>query len=93
VTYPNSWDEVPEEHLLSNEVRQIIQMAINMLPAMQKQVITLRDIEDFDAEQACTMLGITDSNQRVLLHRARAAVRQAVERYLDERDRQLVTNQ
>lgn len=93
ITYPNSWDQVPEEQLLSDEVRQIIQTAINMLPAMQKQVITLRDVEDFDAEQACSMLGITDSNQRVLLHRARAAVRQQVERYLDERDRQLVTNQ
>jgi RNA polymerase sigma-70 factor, ECF subfamily len=93
ITYPNSWDEVPEERLLSDEVRQIIQAAINMLPAMQKQVITLRDVEDMDAEETCAMLSITDSNQRVLLHRARATVRQAVERYLDERDRQLVTNQ
>ena len=92
ITYPNSWGQVPEEHLLSDEVRQVIQMAINMLPTMQKQVITLRDVEDMDAEETCAMLGVTDSNQRVLLHRARAAVRQAVERYLDERDRQLVTN-
>lgn len=92
ITYPNNWEQVPEDQLLSDEVRRIIQMAINTLPSMQQQVITLRDIEDLDAEQTCAMLGITDSNQRVLLHRARAAVRQAVERYLDERDRQLVTN-
>lgn len=87
---PNRWDEIPEERLLSLEVRQVAQAAIDKLPPMQRQVITLRDVEGWEAEHVCGLLNITDANQRVLLHRARAAVRQSLERYLDERDKQMV---
>ena len=47
-------------------------------------MITLRDVDGFDADEACEILGISDGNQRVLLHRARAKVRAALEDYIDE---------
>jgi hypothetical protein len=53
--------------------------AIDRLPAGQRAVIILRDIEGCDAAEACTLLGITAENQRVLLHRARGRVRQAID--------------
>ena len=51
---------------------------------MQRAVITLRDIEGWPPEEVCEYLGVADGNQRVLLHRARAAARAAIERYLEE---------
>jgi RNA polymerase sigma-70 factor (ECF subfamily) len=86
---PNSWEEIPEERMLSLEVREMARAAIDRLPPMQQQVITLRDVEGWDAEQVCESLNITNANQRVLLHRARAAVRRALELYLDEHDKHL----
>ena len=47
-------------------------------------MITLRDVDGFDAEEACEILGVSEANQRVLLHRARAKVRAALEEYIDE---------
>ncbi len=72
---PQSWDDIPEARLLSKETRQYIQQAINSLPNNQRTVITLRDIELLSSEEVCNMLGITETNQRVLLHRARSKVR------------------
>ena len=77
------WDSVPEERLLSGELRTRIRETIDALPRIQQTVITLRDLEGWTAEEVCGMLGISDGNQRVLLHRARTMVRGAVERYLD----------
>ena len=53
---------------------------------MQCQVITLRDVEGWSAEEVCEALEISPENQRVLLHRARSRVRQALERYLSAGD-------
>jgi RNA polymerase sigma-70 factor (ECF subfamily) len=83
-TQPRSWEDFPEERLLSLEVREVVGRAIAQLQPMQRQVITLRDVEGWDAEQVCKLLNISATNQRVLLHRARTVVRQAVEDYLDE---------
>ena len=55
-----------------------------LLPLAQRAVISLRDIEGWTARETCEALGISDANQRVLLHRARAAVRSALESYLAE---------
>jgi RNA polymerase sigma-70 factor (ECF subfamily) len=79
---PASWDGAPLERLLGGEVREIITKAIAALPDRQARVITLRDVEGWSAEETCALLGITDANQRVLLHRARTAVRACLERYL-----------
>ncbi|HXX79677.1 MAG TPA: RNA polymerase sigma factor, partial [Ktedonobacteraceae bacterium] len=68
---PQSWDEVPEERILSQETMTRIQEAIDRLPAGQREVITLRDIEGWTSDEACDLLGVSEANQRVLLHRAR----------------------
>jgi RNA polymerase sigma-70 factor, ECF subfamily len=81
---PERWDTTPEELALSAETRQVIQEAINALPPTQRQVITLRDIEGWSAEEVCNALGLSETNGRVLLHRARSKVRAAVERYLEK---------
>jgi RNA polymerase sigma-70 factor (ECF subfamily) len=77
---PADWP-TPEDELLSGETRQVIDDAIEDLPEAQRAVITLRDVQGFPAEEVAEALGITDGNQRVLLHRARAKVRTALESY------------
>src|SRR5262249_24782771 len=74
----------PEERLLEAEARGRIDAAVAGLPDTQRAVITLRDISGFDSEETCALLGISEINQRVLLHRARAKVRGAYETYLKE---------
>jgi RNA polymerase sigma-70 factor (ECF subfamily) len=78
------WDGLPEQRLLSSELRTALVEAIEALPRMQRAVITLRDVEGWHPEEVCEYLGVADGNQRVLLHRARAAVRASIERYLEE---------
>ena len=78
-----SWDGLPEERLLSKELRSALLETIDALPRMQRAVITLRDLEGWRPEEVCEYLGVADGNQRVLLHRARGAARAAIERYLE----------
>jgi RNA polymerase sigma-70 factor (ECF subfamily) len=82
-SFPNSWDESPEHMLLSTETRSIMQRAIDALPPTQREVIILRDIEGWTSEDVCNALVLTETNQRVLLHRARSKVRRALEQYLN----------
>jgi RNA polymerase sigma-70 factor, ECF subfamily len=77
---PTTW-QTPEEGLLSAETRELIVAAIEQLPAAQRTVISLRDIEGWPSEEVCSTLEISEGNQRVLLHRARAKVRNALEGY------------
>ncbi len=76
---------VPEERVLADETRSVVQRAIATLPIVQREVITLRDIEGRSAAEVCNTLGLTETNQRVLLHRARSRVRAALEPYLADR--------
>jgi len=78
---PLAWRS-PEERLLSGETRDVIREAVERLPAAQRLVLTLRDIEGWTADEACHALELTEGNQRVLLHRARSKVRSALERHL-----------
>ena len=81
---PRSWQDIPEELLLSRETRAEVERAVEGLPPTQRAVIVLRDVEGLTAAEACELLGLTDGNQRVLLHRARSRVRRVLERYLDD---------
>ena len=79
---PDSWEGIPEERLLAAETRAIVQTAIDALPHGQQQVITLRDVQGWTSVEVCNALDISETNQRVLLHRARSRVRRALESYL-----------
>jgi RNA polymerase sigma-70 factor, ECF subfamily len=78
---PEPWGR-PEQQLLSAETRARVVAAIDGLPAAQRRVITLRDMEGWSAEEVCNVLELSETNQRVLLHRARTKVRQALDDYL-----------
>jgi RNA polymerase sigma-70 factor, ECF subfamily len=80
---PSSWAGVPEARLLASETLAVVEDTIAELPPAQAIVITMRDVEGFDADEVCEALEISESNQRVLLHRARSKVRHALEEYLD----------
>lgn len=79
---PTPW-EGPEESLLSGETRKTVLDAIETLPPSQREVITLRDVEGWSSEEVRNAMDVTETNQRVLLHRARSKVRGAIERYLN----------
>ncbi len=74
----------PEERLLASETQAVVSRAVEALPLAQREVITLRDIEGWSATEVCNALGLSETNQRVLLHRARSKVRAALEPYLSE---------
>ena len=80
---PTHWDELPESALTSAETLALVRTAIDALPPAQRQVIQLRDIDGWAAEEVCNVLELSETNQRVLLHRARSKVRRALEVYLD----------
>jgi len=83
-TPPRALDRVPEERLLAREAQERIVAAIVALPPAQRAVITLRDVDGLSSEETCDVLGLTEGNQRVLLHRARSKVRAEFERYIEE---------
>jgi RNA polymerase sigma-70 factor (ECF subfamily) len=86
--YPGHWllkpspDEVPEERLLAGELDDVVRIALRMLPPAQSEVVRLRDVEGLASEEVCQLLGLTEGNQRVLLHRGRSKIRAALEVYL-----------
>jgi RNA polymerase sigma-70 factor (ECF subfamily) len=79
---PRNWDNVPESKVLGDETLRHVRSAIDGLPPKQREVILLRDVAGFDAAEVSGLLGISAANERVRLHRARAAVRQKLEEYL-----------
>ena len=75
---PARLDGDPESGLLSGELRAHLLRAVEALSDEQRAVITLRDLVGCSAMEVCELLDISDGNQRVLLHRARTRVRQAL---------------
>jgi RNA polymerase sigma-70 factor (ECF subfamily) len=83
---PGAWTESdPERLAMGTETREVIEAAIRELPDAQRAVVTLRDIEGLETDEICNLLGVTVTNQRVLLHRARARLRRALEERLGRR--------
>lgn len=81
---PASGGEDPEERLLAQESMEQLQTAIEEHLPAQRKVVTLRDVRGWTAHEVCTLLEISESNQRALLHRARSKIRNALETYLGE---------
>ncbi len=79
VSSPSRWSELPEERLAAGETLACIARTLETLPAPQRAVMTLRDVEGWSGDEVCEALGLTDANQRVLLHRARSKVRAALD--------------
>jgi RNA polymerase sigma-70 factor (ECF subfamily) len=80
---PRAWEDRPDDRVLADELSARIDVAIADLPPAQREVITLRDVEGLSSEDVCNVLGLSETNQRVILHRARARVRRALEAYFD----------
>ncbi len=81
---PAPWRQ-PEDSAVDAETRAQVEAALDRLPERQRAVIVLRDVEGHNSDDVCRILQITAQNQRVLLHRARAAVRAALANYLEGR--------
>jgi RNA polymerase sigma-70 factor, ECF subfamily len=82
---PSPFPETPEGSVLGNELVAVARRGLDRLPDRQRIVVTLRDMLGFDSDEVCELLDITMANQRVLLHRGRAAVRQVLEDYFEDR--------
>jgi len=81
------WAPSAEDALMSTEIAAVIRAAIDALPEGVRLVVTLRDLEGWSAGEVCNVLGISDTNQRVRLHRARSRIRGALQRYQEEAER------
>ena len=83
---PQRWTDAPPEELLARrQTMELIQRAIADLPDSQRAVITLHDVEDVAPNEICNILEISETNQRVLLHRARSRIRRALEQHLGKK--------
>jgi RNA polymerase sigma-70 factor, ECF subfamily len=82
---PKAWGASPDEALLTRETLGLVNRAIAALPPAQREVMTLRDVQGWTSDEVCNVLEITETNQRVLLHRARSRVRSALERHFRPR--------
>jgi RNA polymerase sigma-70 factor, ECF subfamily len=81
---PSPFPETPEGSVLGDELVAVARRELDKLPDRQRTVVSLRDMYGFDSKEVCELLDISIANQRVLLHRGRAAVRQTLETYLVE---------
>jgi len=86
------WEEAPVPWALedpaaiyqSNEALEVLRNALDALPETQRQAVLLRDVEGLAASDVCNILGLTETNQRVVLHRGRARLRRALDRYVQD---------
>jgi RNA polymerase sigma-70 factor (ECF subfamily) len=76
---PESWIEEAEDRIEAGKLADLLRSAVDALPARQREVVLLRDVEDMSSAEVCSVLAISEANQRVLLHRGRSKLRQALE--------------
>ncbi|MGE3343490.1 MAG: RNA polymerase sigma factor [Vicinamibacterales bacterium] len=79
---PPEWSMTPERLLQSTQARTLVMQALAELPDTQRMVVTLRDVEGLDSTDVCNILEISETNQRVLLHRGRTKVRAVLAAHL-----------
>ncbi len=82
-SFPLDWEHQPESRLLGAETLELLDAAIGALPPAQREVVVLRDVDGWTSMEVCNTLGLSETNQRVLLHRGRAKVRSALESYFE----------
>ena len=82
-TPPRPWQK-PERRLLALEAREHLRQALARLPERQRVIVGLRDVDGRSAEEVCELLGLSQENQRVLLHRGRSRLRAELETYLND---------
>jgi RNA polymerase sigma-70 factor (ECF subfamily) len=80
---PRHWIEESEDRLLATGLRERLELALKRLPSRQRAIVILRDVDGLSSEEVCGVLDITAGNQRVLLHRARSHLREAVEEFVE----------
>jgi RNA polymerase sigma-70 factor, ECF subfamily len=83
LTPPSAWEILPEDHFLMDELTGCIRQGLNTLSENQRAILVLRDLEGWSSEEVCNVFNISETNQRVLLHRARSKVRQMIESYFE----------
>jgi RNA polymerase sigma-70 factor, ECF subfamily len=81
---PRPWS--PEERLLTRETLAVVEATIDLLPALQRRVVNLRDVEGWTSIEVCDLLGISEGYQRVVLHRARIKLRNALEDFFSTKE-------
>lgn len=81
---PRPWQRDPQAQMIGAELVERLHAAIGTLPDLQRRVVVLRDVEGVSAAETAELLGLTAGNQRMLLHRGRAKLRQSLEDYLSE---------
>jgi RNA polymerase sigma-70 factor (ECF subfamily) len=82
-SFPLDWEHQPESRLLGAETLALLEAAIGALPPAQREVVVLRDVDGWTSTEVCNTLGLSETNQRVLLHRGRAKIRTALESYFE----------
>jgi RNA polymerase sigma-70 factor, ECF subfamily len=79
-----SWDVDADDRIDATAIMPVLRDALQTLPARQREVVLLRDVEGLSSEEACAVLGIRPGNQRILLHRGRASLREVLAAELKE---------
>ena len=83
VRFPQVWVDTPERNLLAAETLALVRAALERLPEQQRLVVAMRDVEGYDSTEVCELLELSMANQRVLLHRGRARIREALVGYFE----------
>ena len=78
-TPPEHWTEEAEDRIEAGKLADLLRSAMNGLPPRQREVVLLRDVEEMSSAEVCSVLAISEANQRVLLHRGRGRLRQVLE--------------
>jgi RNA polymerase sigma-70 factor (ECF subfamily) len=80
----HEWRDLPLRDMLTNEFRRHLDDAVDKLPEIYRSVFILRDMENLSIRETSQILGITESNVKIRLKRARLFLREELAQYMDE---------